>query len=88
MPKVKELEVHYLCRDIGKKIESWRIYRNMTQSELAEMVDMSQQNYSQKKKTNSYSYADLVKLIRALKVPDDVVIEWMKGKYERNQVKQ
>lgn len=86
MPRIKELEIHYMCRDIGNKIEAWRVYRNMTQSELAEMVDMSQQNYSRKKKANSFTYPDLVKLIKALKLPDDTILEWMRGKNERNQV--
>lgn len=77
MPRVKELKAHYMHKDIGRKIDAWRVYRNMTQSELAEMVDMSQQNLSRKIRCNSFTYSDLIKLIKALRIPEKTVLEWM-----------
>lgn len=78
MPRVRELRPKYMTNQIGREINAKRVFRNMTQAELAEMVDMSQQNFSRKVKYNSFTYTDLIKLFSALKLSDDEILRLMK----------
>lgn len=78
MPRVAELKHQYMKNDIGKFINGYRVFRNMTQGELADMVDMSQQNLSRKIRNNSFTYVDLIRIFKALKLSDEDILKVMK----------
>lgn len=78
MPKVKELKHQYMSRDIGRIINGYRVFRNMTQAELASMCGMSQQSLSRKMLSNSFSYIDLLRIFKALKLSDEEILRLMK----------
>lgn len=74
MPRIKELKRNY----IGKTIKKWMIDADMSQQELARRIDMSPQLLGYKIKNNSFDYGNLIDIISALEVPDEMVLKAMR----------
>lgn len=83
MPRVNELKHKYKVKELSELIESYRTKRGLKQDELAEMVGMSQQNYSRKIKANSYKAEDLILIFDALNMPEEAILEGMMLRREK-----
>jgi len=74
MPRITELKSNY----IGKTVKKWMIDADMSQTELAQKIDMSPQLLGYKIKNNSFDYGNLIDIICALNVPDEKILKVMK----------
>ena len=78
MPRVRELRPKYMSAQIGREIDSKRVFQRMTQEELAERIGTTQQNLSYKIRNNKFNYEDLIRIFAALELTNEEIIRWMK----------
>lgn len=74
MPRIKELKRNY----IGKTIKKWLIDADLSQQQLAGMIDMSPQLLGYKIKNNAFGYGDLLDIFSALELPDEEIVKVMR----------
>lgn len=83
MPRVRGLQHTYKAKELSRLIEAYRTLRGYKQSELAEMVGMTQQCYSRKINDNSFKAEDLFLLFDALKMPEETILDAMMLRREK-----
>ena len=54
--------------------------RNITQGQMADKLDISQQAFGKKLKTKRFTYSDLVTIFAELEIPDDEILSVMREK--------
>lgn len=74
MPRIKELKRNY----IGKTVKKWLIDADLSQQQLAGMIDMSPQLLGYKIRNNQFDYGNLLDIFSALGLPDEEILKAMK----------
>jgi len=70
---------------IGRKIESVRLLRNMTQKEVANLVGITKEGYGKIERSNSISESRLFQIASALRVTAKGLLEFREDKLYTSQ---
>lgn len=78
MPRVSINKKKYKVSDLSKWIVGKMYELNMTQSDLSEMLGITQPAVSNRLKKGLFSYADMLILLKELQVTDEEILRFMK----------
>ncbi len=78
MPRVSINKKKYKVSDLSKWIVGKMYELNMTQSDLSEMLGITQPAVSNRLKKGLFSYADMLILLKELQATDEEILRFMK----------
>ncbi len=78
MPRVNIKRKEYKISDLSKWIVAKMYEMNITQSDLANMIGISQPAFSNRLKKGLFSYEDMITLLKELKATDIEILTLMK----------
>lgn len=78
MPRVSINKKKYKVSDLSKWIIGKMYELNMTQSDLSEMLGITQPAVSNRLKKGLFSYADMLILLKELQATDEEILRFMK----------
>ena len=79
MPKVALKKKDYMVTDLTKWIVGKMYELDLTQSDLAEMIGITQPAFCQRLKKGMFSYLELLTLLKRLKATDEEILKMMKA---------
>lgn len=78
MPRVAIKKKDYMVTDLSKWIVGKMYELDLTQSDLAEMIGISQPAFCQRLKKGMFSYIELLTLLKRLSATDEEILKMMK----------
>lgn len=78
MPRVAIKKKEYMVTDLSKWIVGKMYEMKLRQSDLAEMIGVSQPAFCQRLKKGMFSYEDLLTLLKNLNATDEEILKMMK----------
>lgn len=80
MPRVRIKKNTYMVSDFGKWLKGEIRSQGLTQENLAYYIGITQAALSVKIKTGAFKLSELITIFQKLNVPENKVVELMKGK--------
>ena len=78
MPRIAIKKKEYMVTDLSKWIVGKMYEMKLRQSDLAEMIGVSQPAFCQRLKKGMFSYEDLLTLLKNLNATDEEILKMMK----------
>lgn len=78
MPRVNLNKMKYKKKDLSDWVRGQLRCKGLTQQDVCESLDCSQQAISYKLKNCSFSYEELVKVLNMLEADDQTILKFMK----------
>lgn len=78
MPRVRIKKKEYMVNDLVKWINHRRADLNLRQSDLAELLGISQPALSNRLEKGLFDYTDMIKILKVLNATDEEILKLMK----------
>lgn len=78
MPRIRDYKRKYKLSDLSKFIIGEMAGMELTQTDMADALKITQQAFSKKLKNNQFTYSDLLTIFKVLQTTDKKIVELMK----------
>lgn len=79
MPRITSKRKAYMTKDIGSWIAGKMRMNKITQADMADCLNITQQAFGQKLRKSQFTYADLLAILEKLNVTDEEIIKLMRA---------
>lgn len=78
MPRIRVNAIQYKQKDLAHYIRYKMAWSGKTQTQIAEVLGISQPALSKKMRTGTFGYAELVKILAEVEATDEEIIRLMR----------
>lgn len=78
MPRITSKKKEYKTKDFGKWIKGKMAMLDLTQADMGDCLNITQQAFGQKLRTGQFTYAQILAIGEKLQFTDEEILKWMR----------